>query len=270
MQIVERKITFMPSLLPTLAAVVAIALTLYLAIWQQGRAAEKRALQAEFTERTLAPPLVISATFNSAGIGDAYRYRLASARGQWQAANQIFIDNKFNENGAVGYHVITPLKVDNSDIIVLVNRGWIVRSAAYPLPPLATPPIGDVEVRGVLTAPSKRFLELTAHATEGNVWQNLTIDRYRIAMKINVLPFVLLASETVPPNTGLVPQAERPDAGVEKHVEYMLTWYSLAVTVALLWIGLNLHIQRAGLITNAAANTGNNAKNNVTNPQQKT
>jgi cytochrome oxidase assembly protein ShyY1 len=56
-----------------------------------------------------------------------------------------------------------------------------------------------------------------------------------------------LASKISPPSKGLTLQAERPDAGVEKHVEYMLTWYSLALTVVALWIGLNLRIQRKGL-----------------------
>jgi cytochrome oxidase assembly protein ShyY1 len=32
---------------------------------------------------------------------------------------------------------------------------------------------------------------------------------------------------------------ESPDAGVDKHREYALTWFSLAATVLALWIALN-------------------------------
>jgi surfeit locus 1 family protein len=247
MQITSREVSFTPSLLPTLAALIAVLLTLYLAIWQQGRAAEKRTLQAEYSARTQAPQVVLLSRLEKIDNASEYRYRMANVRGQWQGANQIFIDNKFSDSGVVGYHVITPLKIADSKLIVLVNRGWVARNASYPAPPVANPPAGEAEVQGQLTIPSKRFLELTTNAAEGNVWQNLTIERYQQAMKIDVLPWLLLASNISPPSAELALQSERPDAGVEKHVEYMLTWYSLALTVVALWIGLNLHIQRAGL-----------------------
>jgi surfeit locus 1 family protein len=68
------------------------------------------------------------------------------------------------------------------------------------------------------------------------VWQNLDLLRYREVTRLDVLPFVMLAANAVPP---LEKVEERPDARAEKHVEYMLTWYSLAATVVVLWIVLN-------------------------------
>ena len=55
-------------------------------------------------------------------------------------------------------------------------------------------------------------------------------------MHLDVLPFVLLAQDAVP---ALEKIAERPDARADKHVEYMLTWYSLAATAIVLWLVLN-------------------------------
>ncbi len=253
MQIASREVSFTPSLLPTLAALIAMLLTLYLAIWQQGRVTEKRTLQAEYSARTQAPPVVLLSSLEKIDNASEYRYRMANVRGEWQTTKQIFIDNRFSDSGVVGYHVITPLKIADSNLVVLVNRGWIARNASYPAPPEANPPAGEAHVQGQLTIPSKRFLELTANAAQGNVWQNLTIERYQQVMKMDVLPWILLASKISPPSTELSLQSERPDAGVAKHIEYMLTWYSLALTVTALWIGLNLHVQRAGL--DSAANT---------------
>ena len=242
MHFARRNIRFLPRLWPTLAAVVALVLMLYLAMWQQSRAAEKRGLQAEFVQRTVAPAMTLSGTTRDA---TALRYRHAVARGEWYQAGQIYLDNKFGDanSGRAGYHVITPLKLYGTDTFVLVNRGWIARSKAYPLPPEVPAPSGEVEVHGLNTLPNAHFLELSSAAIDGAVWQNLTIDRYRAAMKLDVLPLLLLASATVPnAQQGLQPVTEQPDARVEKHVEYMLTWYSLAVTVIALWIGLNLGI----------------------------
>jgi cytochrome oxidase assembly protein ShyY1 len=78
---------------------------------------------------------------------------------------------------------------------------------------------------------------------QGSVWQNLTIERYRTHTRRDVASFWLLAD---PVDAGLRPVIERPDAKVEKHVEYMLTWYSLAVTVVLLWLALNLKFSHRG------------------------
>ena len=226
-----RSLRFNPTLVPTLAALVAVILTGYLGYWQQERTAEKRALQREFDARSRLPPLMLDALTRD----PAMRYRQALAEGEWHAPGQIYVDNQV-QHGAVGYHVITPLKLQGTLSYVMVNRGWIARASSYPVPPVANVPAGRVSVTGQLTLPSARFLELSHQSVQGSVWQNLTIERFRNATQLDVLPFVLLAEDARPP---LEKVTERPDARAEKHVEYMLTWYSLAATVIALWAVLN-------------------------------
>ena len=230
------QIRFTPTWLPTLAAAGMIALTFHLGQWQQRRAAEKDALQADFDQRRALPEIVVDAAQRDA---EALRYRNVRVRGTWQREGEIYLDNKFHDS-AVGYQVVTPLRVAGSNAYVLVNRGWIARNAGYPKPPLAPPP-AEGDVTGIATIPSQRFLELSAASVEGTVWQNLTVDRYRSKFGLDMLPYVILARE---PGAGLQPVAEQPDAGAAKHIEYMLTWYSLAATTLVLWIALNLKIRR--------------------------
>jgi len=85
--------------------------------------------------------------------------------------------------------------------------------------------------------PPRRFVELSAQAISGNVFQNLTLERYREWSGIDVLPVMILAD---PPGPGLVGVTERPDAGAEQNREYEATWFLLAATAAVLWVGLNL------------------------------
>lgn len=231
------QIRFEPTLLPSVAALCVLCLTLYLGHWQQGRAAEKQKLQAEFESRVVVPPVELGAAISDP---IAMRYARATARGEWLASGQIFIDNKF-DNEAVGFHVITPLKIDVTNRYVLVNRGWVARGAGYPTPPAIAVPPGPVSVEGVLMLPGTRFLELAPTTIQGNLWQNLTIERYRASSKLDVLPLVLLAKTS---DASLKPVTEQPDARAEKHVEYMLTWYSLAATVIVLWLALNLKRER--------------------------
>ena len=227
------EIRFAPTLVPTLAALGALGLLLYLGHWQQGRAAEKKDLQTQFESRVAALPVVLGGEISDPL---AFRYSRASARGEMSAGEQFFIDNKFDHD-AVGYHVIAPLKIAGTNRYVLINRGWVARAASYPAPPSILVPSGLVNVDGVLTLPSTRFLELNAATTQGKVWQNLTTERYRAASGRDVLPLILLVNTAPSP---LKPVTEQPNARAEKHVEYMLTWYSLAVTVVALWIGLNV------------------------------
>jgi surfeit locus 1 family protein len=243
MSLRQTQIQFRPGIVPSIAALIALALTVYLATWQQGRASEKRLLQATFDQRASDGPVTLMADTRDA---DQLRYRQARATGRWDARGQIFIDNKFDTLGRVGYHVMTPLKlVDGglaSETRVLVNRGWAARGPRYPVPPEMPVPEGVVSVSGMVVLPNARFLELTHHSESTNVWQNLTIERYAKAMKIDALPFVLLAAADGV--SQLEPVTERPDARVDKHVEYMLTWYSLAATIVVLWVGLNLRFVR--------------------------
>jgi surfeit locus 1 family protein len=238
--------TFHPRLIPTLAALGALAATLYLATWQQGRAAEKRALQTAYEQRSTMPPLTLSGA-DARMDAQSARFRHATVSGEWLASGQIFVDNKFEQN-AVGYHVLTPLRIAGTQRYVLVNRGWVSRGVNYPLPPNVAVESGEVNARGTLAVPTSKFLELGRDTVSGSVWQNVTIERYRAATKLDVLPVVLLAS---PADAGLRVVTEQPDAGVAKHVEYMLTWYSLALTIAVLWIALNLKIRRDPAVTAA-------------------
>ena len=209
------------------------ALLSWLGSWQLDRAREKRERQALFDRRLNESPVMLTGFVADAA---PLLYRRVRARGTWMPEGQVFIDNRIRE-GRAGFHVVTPLRIEGGAHAVLVNRGWIARGAEYPRPPPVAVPAGPVEVAGLATRPPARVLELSPHTVAGDVWQNLSIERYAQHTRIAVLPVVVLADV---PATGLAAVREQPDAGVAKHVEYALTWFSLAATVAVLWIALNV------------------------------
>ena len=223
---------FKPSRWPTLGAVLLIALTAYLGVWQTHSGDEKEKRQRLLEARMAETAVVLT---GSVAPDDALVYRHVRAVGEYDAAGQVFVDNRVMQ-GRAGYFVVTPLRLRDG-ATVLVNRGWIARGPSYPAPPPAPPPAGRVEVAGIATVPSSRFLELGPQTVSGNVWQNLTIDRYRQAMKASVLPVLVLSDS---PGEGLAAVRETPDAGVAKHREYALTWFSLAATTLVMWLALNL------------------------------
>lgn len=228
---------FSPRIVPTIGAAVAIALSVSLGRWQASRAEEKEARQALLEARVNAPAVLLTGSVESP---EPLVYRHVRAAGQWIAEGQIFIDNQVFE-GRAGFQVVTPLRLEGRKEAVLVNRGWVARSGDYPRAPVVAVPSGRIEVAGVATLPPQRVLELSADTVSGNVWQNLSIERYRGQTGNPVLPIVILDDRPAP---GLTAMRERPDAGIAKHREYALTWFALAATVLALWIVLNLRRAR--------------------------
>ena len=215
--------------MPTLAAFAMIAVMVSLGRWQDRRAEEKGARQATFEARTREAPLALT---GSSGPADALVYRRMRVAGRWLAERQVFIDNQIHQ-GRAGFHVITPLAIAGSGRAVLVNRGWVPRTPQYPAAPAVPASTGEVEVTGLATLPPRRVLELSRETVSGNVWQNLSIERYAERMRMDVAPVLLLADA---PAAGAVAVRERPDAGIAKHQEYALTWYSLSAALAILWL----------------------------------
>jgi len=228
---------FEPRFFTTLAAAAGIAVTLALASWQLGRAHEKEAAAARLERLAQDPPVQVPAA--ELKVEDV-EWRRVTARGRFEPRYAVLIDNRVRR-GVAGYHVMMPLAIEGSpERYVLVNRGWIAGGAERGrLPEITTPP-GTVEITGLAVTPSKRFLELSAATTEGKVWQNLTLARYRRAVPIPVQPFVILQES--PLEDGLAREWDPPDLGINTHYGYAFQWLALALTV--LGFYLATHVKR--------------------------
>ena len=67
------------------------------------------------------------------------------------------------------------------------------------------------------------------------MWQHLEPASFTRATGIAVLPIVVRALD-MPRGGGLVVDDALPDAGIEKHVSYMVQWYAFAAMAAGLWL----------------------------------
>jgi surfeit locus 1 family protein len=226
-------IAFVPRALPTLAALAVIALTVWLGRWQVDRGAQKEAQQALYEARMREAPVLLAGGVQAA---ESLLYRRVRGAGEWVASGQVFVDNRVHE-GQAGFDVVTPLRLDGRGESVLVVRGWVARGPEYPRAPRVEVPAGHVAISGLAALPPRRFIELSPETVNGDVWQNLDLERYRARSGIDILPVVVFADV---PAAGLSAVREAPDAGVSKHREYALTWFSLASLAAVLWIALNV------------------------------
>lgn len=231
---------FAPTLWPTLAALFFFVLTLSLGNWQSGRAEFKRDLQARYDVAMREAAIHVGRDLLD---HDSVLYRRVEAEGRFDDAHTILLDNRVLD-GVAGYHVLTPLRVEGSAHALLVNRGWVAvgpSRAQVPQPPV---PVGLVRVEGVAIDPHSRYLELGDSRPQGRVWQNLDFGRYAEATGLSLQPVMVLQASDA--EDGLQRRWPRPDTGVDTHVGYALQWYSLATTLVVLWLIMNIKRCRPG------------------------
>jgi len=227
--------SFRPRALPTLAMLGFVALTLAMGNWQRHRAADKEAQAAQFAAAAGSPPIDLGA-----GEIDAsrLRFRIVRARGEYDAARQLFIDNKVYA-GRAGYHVVAPLKLAGSERFVLVDRGWIAQGARRSELPSVPAPAGLLTVVGRANLPPAHYLELGSERGSGPLWQNLDLGRIAAATGLDLLPVIVEQTDPVTPADGLVRDWPAPDLGADQNRSYMLQWYSFAALSVVLWLTLN-------------------------------
>lgn len=225
-------------MLPTLAMVVGVIVFVAAGNWQRGRMEQKEAMRAQYDAAAAERPIALPA-----GAPDwaALRYRPVEVRGAYDAGRQILIDNRVRD-GRVGYHVVTPLALDDGRA-VLVDRGWIAAGATRNELPLAPPPVGPVTVRGRIALPPSGYLEMRREAPNGPVWQNLDPSRFGAATGLRVIDAVVEQAADGAPADGLVRAWPAPDFGIEKHRIYMMQWYLFAALAVGLWGWYSLRAQ---------------------------
>lgn len=206
-----------------------------LGFWQLDRAQQKRAIQAEYDTRSRDERVEIGSQLQQP---DDLRFYRVIAHGTYEPQYQMLIDNRV-QDGHVGYHVITPLRIGSSDTRVLVNRGWVpMGQTRDDLPEAAAPP-GMLEITGVATVPSDNVFTFAEPPAPKNkwqrVWQHVDIKRFAAAVPFPVQPVVILLDPDSPAD-GFVRRWARLDAGIAVHKGYAFQWFTMAGALLLAYL----------------------------------
>ncbi|MDQ2820800.1 MAG: SURF1 family protein [Pseudomonadota bacterium] len=221
-------------LIPLIATVLVVALGILLGNWQERRAAQKIALQAEMSTRSSMPPLVLTGGTSTV----PQEFRRVTVRGEFFAGFPVFLDNRPYQ-GRAGYYLVMPFKIAGADQYVLVARGWLPRAmgAAGSVPVFQTP-AGPATVEGRVRLGLGHVMQLgsAAPVLPNAMVQNLSITDFARSSNLPLAPFFI--EQTGPQVTGdpLVRDWPAPNLGVEKHKGYAFQWYALAGMAFLFYI----------------------------------
>lgn len=233
---IARPVLRRPAVVPTLAAAAVLVLTLSLGNWQLRRADEKREIQRSAALAAREAPLAIPSTPLDPAAFDGKRVQV---RGRFVPERTVFIDNRTHK-GVAGFHVATPVRIEGSELHLLVLRGWVARDPRDRgrLPEIPTPD-ASVTIEGQAAASIAQALELRSAPVPGpadRVWQNLSLERFESWSGLSLQPLLVRQFDNPATTDGLVRDWAEARVDVDKHLGYAFQWFALTTFTAGLWV----------------------------------
>ena len=203
-----------------------------LGFWQLNRLDERREFNLHTQSQLDAAVLQLDQNVLSSDLEDM-EYRKVSVRGDYYFEEQVYLRNQVwvNQYGVRenGYHLLTPLKIRGTQMIVLVDRGWIpeiTRAEKYEIK-------GEVAISGYIRLSESEGFGLVHDPTltpgeEGlKIWNLVNLERISQQSSLEYLPvyIMLLADgdESLPYQDEFY--LELSEGG---HLGYALQWFSFA------------------------------------------
>jgi cytochrome oxidase assembly protein ShyY1 len=216
--------------LPVVLLLAVAALTAALGAWQLDRGAQKDALQAARDAARAGAPVAPSGPAPRLAALDGARVVLA---GRFDEAGTVFLDNRTHQ-GVAGFHVLTPLRLDDGGAWVMVLRGWVARDLGERTRVPALPALdGPVRIEGyaqAVLAQPMLLAEQPAPAAGERIWQRYEADAYRRWSGRPVVDGVVRQASPTP--DGLARDWLEPGSGADKHRGYAFQWFAMAVLAA--------------------------------------
>jgi surfeit locus 1 family protein len=227
-------------LLPAALSAIGIAILLGFGFWQLERLAWKEALIARVEARTKAPAVPLPAESEWSKINEADdEYRRVSVSGNFRHDRETLVYTVLPDRprgfSGPGFFVLTPLELP-SGASVIVNRGFVPLDRKDPATRREGQIEGPVTVTGLLRMPEAKNFFAPENDPARDAWYRrdpLEIARARGIER--AAPFTIDADST--PNPGGLPQGgETRVTFANNHLQYVVTWFGLALALAAVFI----------------------------------
>ena len=135
---------FNPGIRITIFFVFFAILFFSLGLWQIERGQAKTTILAEFEDNLSKTPVYLNQ--------ESKKWDRVYVKGKWDNSKQILVDNIINR-GIAGYKVLTPLRIIETNQLILVDRGWIKQNKYREILPNIELIEADEVVSGILEYP---------------------------------------------------------------------------------------------------------------------
>src|SRR3954469_16886083 len=233
------RLPFRPTFWPTVFTVPAILVMIGLSIWQAQRLQWKEGLIAERTERTTAAPIDLPpAGTDLTGL----EFRRVAVTGTFDHAHEFYLAAR-SQNGNIGYWIVTPLKSEAGDT-VLIERGWVPENKKAPETRAEGQRAGMVTLNGFIRLPQVKTFFQPENDPQKNIWFYLSPAAMARAAGIPARTDLYLDADGEP-NPGGFPIGGQTRINLPNdHLQYAITWALLALSLAVVYVIYHLKLER--------------------------
>lgn len=240
---------FTPGLASTLITLLLIPLFVYLGLWQIHRYEFKSLREVRLIENQDKEPIDFHSLIHQLKLDqqdqwnsqlDQLLYRKLILKGEFLNRYLIVLDNQRFEK-KIGYRILLPFQPENTERLLLVDRGWIpMETDRQSLPKL--PAIhGEMTLHGILQKPIQT-LQLPTRSVPIQ-WparvSTLRLPELSSSLSKPLYPFILQLRAGDP----LAFEASEPQTSSTKykHLGYAIQWFMMAIAVFLYYGSINTH-----------------------------
>lgn len=234
---------FRPRLWPTLFTIPAVIVMLGLGTWQLQRLAWKTEIIDQFEARISAPAVSPPSAVEDM---DEWRFRRVEIAGRFLNDKELHLIGK-SYKGTAGYHVLTPFVTDEG-LTIFVNRGWVSQKQRRAADRPNTLIEGPTEVEGVIRESDRKGYFVPENEPHNDIW--FTVRPGPMAEHLSLSgPIAPYYVDELVPAEGrpkLPFGANRTIEVRNEHLQYAITWFLLAITLAVVYVLWHRSLDRKG------------------------
>ena len=199
-----------------------------LGLWQIERGQTKTNLLDDFEKKILEKPSYINQK--------SQKWDRVYVEGKWDSSKQILIDNVIRR-GIAGYKVLTPLRMKETDQLILVDRGWIKQNTFRDqLPDIKLIQIDEV-VSGILEIPELGLV--LSDDLVSKEWPKISQTKNLGVIKNeydeNIFPMILLADPTLKNSLEYIKITPTNMTPI-KHYGYSAQWFLMFIVLCFMYV----------------------------------
>jgi len=234
--VTENKHWRKPSLQIVMATIAGIFFLSSLGVWQLQRGEQKNQIQQENESRKNSAPQAFSFPITNP---ESLRFQRIRAKGRFISNKQFVLDNRYLDH-QVGFNILTPFKLYNSDKVVLIDRGWLpLTGSRDELPNIDVDEKLRTLVGSVYVPHGKAFSlgEIDHSLSWPRLIQYLDFEELGIRIEHELLPLTLRmeADQSDVYKAKWIVVASSP----KRNYGYAFQWFAMALTVLIIFIVLH-------------------------------
>tara|TARA_Y100000996_G_scaffold206882_1_gene162314 strand:- start:1231 stop:1932 length:702 start_codon:yes stop_codon:yes gene_type:complete len=222
---------FNPGIRITIFFVFFAILFFSLGLWQIERGQAKTTILAEFEDNLSKTPVYLNQ--------ESKKWDRVYVKGKWDNSKQILVDNVINR-GIAGYKVLTPLRIIETNQLILVDRGWIKQNKYREILPNIELIEADEVVSGILEYPELGLVlsEDLVSKEWPKISQTKNLEVISKEYDEFIYPMILLADPILKNSLEYI-KITPTNMTPTKHYGYSAQWFLMFLVLCLmyLWYG---------------------------------